>query len=162
MEGIPGFFPASTRILNVCLRKRDFPDADGFQGLAWRRLIRGFEQLLQARDSLGLIMADYNSDPTIKKVLREMRSQYPMGPPTYEEDGVVFPRIERVVEDVIFRDSRESRFIQAADAIAHCLYRQEFPKSSLKKYNVDRFFGYLQPALYLEMNPNDPQGIVRS
>ncbi len=162
VRSFPGCFPEQTRILNVCLRKSDFPKVDNFQELAWRRLIRGFEKHLISRNRMGMIMADHNSDPTIGRVLREMRTNYPLEAPYYHEAGRRYPRVWRVVEDIVFRDSKSSGFIQAADAIAHCLYRKEFPKASLKKYNVDRFFDYLEPFLYLDMNPDDPHGIVRS
>lgn len=159
---MPGMLSQRTRILNVCLRKSDFPEIENFQRMAWSRLIRGYEKYLSEKDSYGIILSDQNTDPTIQWVLEKMRPCYPKDAPYYYEDGQKYPQINRIAEDVGFRNSCHSLFIQAADAVAHCLYRREFPKTSLKKYNVDRFFGDLKELLYLNMNPEDPDGIVRN
>ena len=68
---------------------------------------------------------------------------------------------DNIIEDSFMRNSKNSYFIQTVDAIAHCLYRREKPRSSLKKYGVDTFFNYIEPILLKEASKNDDYGIVR-
>ena len=66
-----------------------------------------------------------------------------------------------IVEDVFMKQSEHSYFIQAADVVAHLLYRYEYPKSALKKYSVDKFFLNLDSILLKEACRIDNLGIVR-
>ena len=59
------------------------------------------------------------------------------------------------------KHSDHSYFIQIADIIVHLLYRAELPKSSLKKFNVDRLFYNFTPILLKEASKSDSLGIVR-
>ncbi len=65
-----------------------------------------------------------------------------------------------IIEDPFFRDSKHSYFIQAVDTITHVLYRKEYPKGSLKKYNVHKYFNLLESILLREASSNDELGVV--
>ena len=45
--------------------------------------------------------------------------------------------IDNIIEDALSRSSHHSYFIQTVDVVAHLLYRKEFPKGSLKKFNLE-------------------------
>jgi len=68
---------------------------------------------------------------------------------------------DSIIEDVFFRNSLNSYFIQSVDIIAHILYRREYPKGSLRKRGVETFFNRLEPILLKIAASNDPMGIVR-
>jgi hypothetical protein len=71
-------------------------------------------------------------------------------------------RSGNILEDPFSRSSHHSYFIQTTDVISHLLYRKEYPKGSLKKYNLDKVFELLEPILIKKASKNDPLGIVRN
>ena len=69
--------------------------------------------------------------------------------------------INRIVEDLIFKESQRSYFIQLADFCAFALLRQENPVPSRSKYGIDKAFATLEPILVREASTKDPLGIIR-
>jgi Protein of unknown function (DUF3800) len=69
--------------------------------------------------------------------------------------------LSRVVEDVFFKDSQQSYFVQVADFCAFSLLRREHPIPSRSKYGVDRAFDVLDPILVKRASGQDPLGIIR-
>ena len=70
---------------------------------------------------------------------------------------------DRILEDIVYRDSKESSFIQMADFCAYSLFRSEFPLPSKTKYGLDRAFELLHPLCVSAAYPGDPKklGIIR-
>ncbi len=155
---IPNIFNLSKNI-NICLDKTSFAADTNFKALAWSRLIQRYDTFLKKSASkIGIIVADGMEDLEVRGLLRKMRVYNPIpskfgGPPRQ------IPTTN-IIEDVFIRDSRHSYFIQAVDSIAHILYRREFPKSSLKKYGIDKSFLDLKNILLREASRDD-HGIVR-
>jgi hypothetical protein len=69
--------------------------------------------------------------------------------------------LDRIVEDLIFKDSQQSYFIQLADFCAYSLLRRERPVASKSKYGLDQAFELLSPIVVRACNPNDPHGVIR-
>ena len=150
----------SAKVINICLKKSDFPfDAD-IQTIAWRRLIERFDTFLK-RDvtDLGIIIADDTDGNKIMTLLRKMRVYNPILSHYTKEPRNV--PTDSIIEDIFQRGSHHSYFIQTVDVIAHILYRKEFPKGSLKKFGLEKLFDRLEPVLRKEASKNDPLGIVR-
>jgi hypothetical protein len=161
IKELPNIF-SSGKVINVCFDKKEHEELDSIKKTAWNRLIQRFDNYLKKVSSStqrGIIIADGQEDATIRKLLRKMRVYNPM-PSKY--GGFYQALTNNIIEDVFSRDSKHSYFIQAVDVIAHCLYRKEYPKGSLKKYNADRFFDEVEPLLLKEANAGDPLGIVRA
>ncbi len=168
---------AYAKVINICLDKEKIAKKDGdspdskihardidspdpkIKTLAWSRLIQRFDNFLKKADgSQGILVADGMEDTEIRALLRKMRV-YNWMPSHY---GKPYNRpVEHVIEDPFHRDSKHSYFTQAADVIAHSLYRMEYPKGSLQKFGLDRGFRYLEPILLKEASSGDPLGIVR-
>ena len=72
--------------------------------------------------------------------------------------------LKLVLEDLVYRDSRRSLFIQAADFCAFSLLRSEVPTPSLEKYGISKAFDVLQPLLLKQAFGKDPRklGIIRA
>ena len=95
----------------------------------------------------------------IRQLLRKMRIYNPV-PSKYNNDFYNCVT-DNIIEDPFLRDSRHSYLVQIADVISYVLFRHEYPKSSLKKYNIDKLFSILKPVLLTEAALNDEFGIVR-
>lgn len=157
-QQMPLMFPQA-KVINICLTKTDFPNGTNFMELAWKRLIQRYDNFLKkAADDKGIIVADDTNSDLIRNLMRKMRIYNPM--PTHY-GGTYQAPTDNILEDPFTRDSKHSYFIQAVDSIAHTLYRREFPKGSLKKFGVDRFFDHLKPMLLKDANRMDKDGIVR-
>lgn len=72
--------------------------------------------------------------------------------------------LERILEDVVYRDSRRSYFVQAADFCAFSLLRYEAPTPAITKLGLDRSFEILKRVLVTQAFASDPKklGIVRA
>ena len=69
--------------------------------------------------------------------------------------------IDRILEDIFFKDSAHSHFIQLADCTAYALLRKEKPLPSKSKYGIDKAFDILRPVTVKACNPADQDGIIR-
>lgn len=156
---IPDIFHNS-KILNICLDKTNQKSKQDIQELAWSRLIQRFDTYLSKTvNDKGIIISDtMNQESLIRSTIRKMRIYNPV--PSHYGSYYANP-IKNVIEDAFNRDSKHSYFIQTVDVIAQILYRKEYPKTSLKKYNVDKYFYKLEPILLTEASRNDEYGIVR-
>ncbi|MGI4863749.1 MAG: DUF3800 domain-containing protein [Janthinobacterium lividum] len=144
---LPSFFPTG-RILNVCFDKQQVVLAEGnYLELAWRRLLRGFDDFLRAQQQLGMVIADDTNEPALRLLFRAMRREK--------------QPITAILEDVVCRQSIHSYYVQAVDAIAFCLYQQEYGKGGTRKFDLHQLFKTLDALLLKEAAPLDPQGIIR-
>jgi hypothetical protein len=77
--------------------------------------------------------------------------------------GITTPgtRMGFVIEDPIFRVSRDSMFIHAADVVAFTLKEKEFAQGSRKKFNADRIFARKLGEICVKSAIADQEGIIR-
>lgn len=155
---MPSIFE-SGKIINIALNKKEFPANTNFAELAWTRMVQRFDTFLKKNgNAKGIIINDSTDSDLIKTLIRKMRVYNPV-PSNY--GGTRQLPTDNILEDPFSRDSRHSYFIQASDCVAHAFYRKEFPKGSLRKRGVEKFFDALLPILLKEAAPSDPFGIVR-
>jgi hypothetical protein len=71
--------------------------------------------------------------------------------------------LDHILEDIFFRDSANSYFIQLADFCAYALFRNEFPLASKKKYSLETSFEELHGICIPQCFSKDPKklGIIR-
>ena len=67
--------------------------------------------------------------------------------------------LSRIVEDIIYKDSASSYFIQAADFCAFALLRFKHPTERLSRYGIDQSFRLLERALVKNANRADSLGL---
>jgi hypothetical protein len=155
---IPNIF-ANGKVLNICLKKSAHPTINNFQELAWNRFLNRYDTFLHKAADSGIIICDESNENQLRNQLRKSRIYNPVpsqyGPVPYNAP------VQNIIEDITHRKSTLSYFIQTCDAIAHCLYRKEYPKGSLKKHSVERIFDALDPILLKAASRSDPMGIVR-
>lgn len=160
-QQIPTIFNKS-KVINVCLDKTQFGEKSVFE-IAWSRLIQRFDNHLKKDCKSKGIIADDTQSRVLMQLLRKMKVYNPI-PSRYNDNHQSYYNAptDSIIEDIFSRDSTHSYFIQSVDVIAHLLYRKEYPKGSLKKYQIEKQFDYLEPILLKKANKNDPQGIVRN
>jgi len=145
---IPKIF-SNAKILNICFDKAKHPGVHNYQDSAWKLFLYEYDIYLQKTVcDQGIIICDESNEHQLRNLLRKSRIQYPVP-------------LKNIIEDIVHRKSTLSYFIQTCDIIAHCLYRKEYPKSSLRKHQVESIFNTLEPVLLKEANKVDPLGIVR-
>lgn len=158
VESIPKALK-NARIINICFDKSKYPNIDNFQNIAWCRLLARYNSFLKksAKDH-GIIVCDESNEKSLRTLLRKSRMYNPT-PSLF--GGVYNPKIDLILEDIIHRKSYLSYFVQTADVVSHLLYRKEFPKTALKKFNIDLLFNTLEPILLKEASKSDKLGVVR-
>lgn len=155
-------FP-NMHVINVSLDKKTpksgpRPFAGDVEEACWGRLIERYNRFLQAQDSTGLIFADQTNEAKLRKLLRKMRAHHYV-PSAYGSKGLPAAST-RILEDPNMRVSSDSFFVQLADLVSHALYRKQYPKGSLRRFNVDRFFDHMDPRLVKAASRYNAQGIV--
>jgi hypothetical protein len=162
------------KILNACVPR-------ACEEMAFERLIQRLQVHMEKKNTLYLegpdagrqpdpdaqviVIVDQGKDYT--GIVRRMRrhnyiasrygSWYPSGAKAQN-----IP-ITRIVEDLVFRDSRQSALIQLADFCAFALLRFENPIASRTKYGLDKAFLRLERVLEKRAFGGDPRrlGIIR-
>lgn len=132
----------------------------------WQALLQRFDNTLShqnfpgpaAKVERGMIIVDGDQSGRLVKLVRRMR-HYNFVPSLYGEARNMPTR--SIVEDPIFRDSRHSMLIQAADVTAYFLLQQETPNSYMRKSGGKAYFRRLEPIFNRLAARNDPQGVVR-
>lgn len=160
ITGIPQALP-TVKVINICIDKTTI-SLNGFESyaeIAWNRLIQRYDRYLKLDvNDIGIIITDDTDEPLVRKLTRKMRVFNPV-PSKYK--GSYQAITDNIVEDPFLRNSKHSYMIQVADAIAHSLYRKEYPKGSLKKYRIHELFDKLEPVLLKKASGSDDLGIVR-
>lgn len=147
----------SVEILNAVFPK-------GHITIAFERLLNRLNRSLQSHDSYGFLISDEGSEPAYTKLVRRMAVYNPIpsrfgvwpGSQTYKN----IP-LDRFVEDIFFKKSSQSYFLQLVDFVAYALLRRERPVPSKTKYGIDQAFLALEPILNMKANQRDPYGIIR-
>lgn len=156
---IPIIFDTS-KVINICLKKEAHPLLTEFQTMAWSRIISRFDTFLKKNggNQKGIIISDDSNEVILRNLLRKMRVYNPI---KSHFSGVYNAPSDNIIEDIFYRQSHNSYFIQSVDSIAYLLYRKEYIKGSLKKYGLEYQFQKLEPILLKEASTSDPFGIVR-
>jgi len=155
---IPNIFDTA-KIINVSLVKADFTETGKIQEVAWQRLIQRYDTFLKkSSDNNGIIISDDTDSSVLMQLHRKMRVYNPI--PSHFGGSYNAPT-DSIIEDIFMRSSHHSYFIQTVDVVSHLLYRKEYPKGSLRKYNLEAQFDKLEPILLKEASRGDTMGIVR-
>lgn len=141
----------------------DLPNAQIFNAYGHKtQEERLFERLLNrihinmtAKESHALIISDEgkNYDFMLRR-LRRVNFVSFRGRPARNDP------LNRIVEDISYRDSARSYFIQAADFSAFSLLRFKHPTPNIEKYGLAQAFRILDRALVKNANYQDPLGII--
>jgi hypothetical protein len=132
--------------------------------LIFERLMNRININMQKSGSNSVIVMDEGKDYTslVRKmgVYNPIKSMFGGWP-----GGGMYKNIplDHILEDIIFRDSQKSYFIQLVDFCAYALFRSEHPLASKQKYNLDKAFQELHSICIPACFSGDPKklGIIR-
>lgn len=129
---------------------------------AFEYMMNRIQKNMAVASSECIILSDEGKN--YDKLLRKMRvynhipsrlGQWETGKPS---KNIV---TDRILEDIVYRDSRKSYFIQAADFCAYALLRHESHLPSKNAYGLHLSFKLLIPILVRQANAKDSLGIIR-
>jgi Protein of unknown function (DUF3800) len=132
--------------------------------MIFERLLNRINSTMKSWGSKALVISDEGKDYT--SLVRRMGVYNPI-PSRYGRwpDGNPTKNIPltHIVEDLVFRDSETSQFIQMSDFCAYALFRSERPLESRSRYGLDASFSLLTEICTPECFSGDPKklGIIR-
>jgi hypothetical protein len=156
-------------VINIIIDKTNKPPSFDVFGTAWNTLIQRFENTLSHHnfpgpgysDERGQIFSDHTDDKKLVKILRRMRRYNPIPHQQIYGSGYRNLPFRYIIEDISFRDSEDSYFIQAIDLAAFLLYQRFTPSKYFRMNSGQNYFNRLRPILCLVASSTDPDGIVR-
>jgi hypothetical protein len=146
---------------------RLFNAKDALRHETWlfERLLNRIQRTMVAWNETALIISDKGKEGQYTKLLRKMSVHNPIPSMfgVWRDTGKLTKNIttDRIIEDIIFKDSAKSFFVQIADFCAFSLLRKEAQLPSRNKYGIHLGFDRLDKILVKEASRKDPQGIIR-
>lgn len=135
------------------------------EALLIERLLNRIQANMTAAGSRAIIISDEGK--TYDAILRRQR-RFNYIPSRYDvwETGSPSKNIpvDLILEDLVYRDSRRSYFIQAADFCAYALMRREVPTPATTRLGITESFSILEPICVRKAFYKDPArlGIIRA
>lgn len=131
----------------------------------FERLMNRINRTLETWKERAVLISDEGKEEFFNRLRRRMAVYNPI-PSKYgrwqgTDEATKNIPIHRILEDIFFKDSAHSHFIQLADCVAYALLRREKPVPSKSKYGIDQAFDILKPITIKVTNPSDPDGIIR-
>ena len=145
------------RIFNICLVHN--------QNWAFERLLNRINRTMKAWDSQCILFCDEGNEGEYTRLVRKMAVHNPIPSRfgAWKDTGSTTRNIptDRILEDLFFKNSEKSYFIQMADFCAYALLRREKHLASKNKYGIHKAFDELTDVVVKPANPNDPMGVIR-
>lgn len=154
-------------IFSVVVNKQNRTD-DIFE-LAWNALTMRFENTIRYNnfsgprnpDDRGIILSDNTEGEKLRKLIRKMRhfNVIPNRKDIYS-DGSRNVKLEYVIEDPIFRDSKNSFLHQMNDVLAYCVRQRYEPNAYMRKKGGTNFYKRLDNVVVKKVSSKNDFGIV--
>lgn len=154
-------------VFSVVIDKQGRTD-DIFE-LAWNTLTMRFENTIrhnnftgpQNPDDRGMILSDNTEGEKLRKLIRKMR-HFNTIPNTreYYQGGYRNMKLEYLIEDPVFRDSKHSFIHQMNDVIAYCVRQKYEPNTYMKKKGGHNYYKRLKDVVTKEVSRSNNLGIV--
>ena len=142
-----------------------FRQGEGEKLALLERLLNRIHKAVENWGSQAILIFDEGDNRLVTRLIRKMgvynpiRSQYGRWPDGKEYRN--FPLVS-LLEDPVFRVSKNSYFIQVVDFCAYALFQKEKPTPSRMKFRLDQAFEErLSGVCLTAANPGDKHGIIR-
>lgn len=154
-------------LLTVIVKKHGCTSSKEIFELAWTNLIQRFENTLKNKNfngqkndvDTGIIIADNTDVDAIRKIYRKMHVINYV-PSKFSGSRPRNIPIQFVIEDPVFRDSKQSYFIQLADITAYFSMQYLSPNKFVKRQGAKKYFERLEPVMIKQASPADQFGRV--
>lgn len=144
------------RIFNVC--------SPHSNQQAFERLLTRIDRTLDTWKSRAVVICDEGDQAGYTRLARRMHAHNPI-PSKFGAwpDGKPAKNIpiDRILDDLVFKDSRKSYFVQLADFCAYALLQKEDPLPARAKYGLDQAYTRIAPVYVKETSTKDEYGIIR-
>ena len=140
------------KLFNAIAAKRD-------EYTLFERVLNRINRTMQAWDSHALLISDEGKD--YNRLVRKMGVYNPI--PSQFGGRPRNITLDRIVDEILYKRSQDSHFIQMADFCAYALLRSEVPLASKNALGLDRSFDRLTPLCQVQCYRADPRqlGIIR-
>ena len=154
------------RVLNVCLDVARWGTPNRTHEICVERLANRVQATMKAEKSYAVIVFDEGRQYEITRLTRKMSvfNYIPSRFGTWQDTGDSHKniRVDRLIEDPVFKPSHASYFLQLADFAAFSLLKQETTATPFAtRWGYNTLFPILRPVLFLRAAGPDPMGIVR-
>jgi hypothetical protein len=156
------FLAGITMLPGIQLINAAVPKGDDVRAFEW--MLNRINRNMRDAESNAIIISDEGK--SYDKLLRRMRrhNYIPSRIGRWETGSMSKNiRISRVIEDLVYRDSARSLFIQAADCCVYALLRSENPLASKTALGLDQSLMILEPIMVKHAFAKCPKklGIIR-
>ena len=155
-------------IINVSLETASYSDSNAAHSAALERIFNRVHTNVSrlSPSSHALLIFDTGKERQITALARKL-SVFNHIPSQFDrwQDGSRTRNIvtDRIVEDPVFRDSKQSYFLQLVDFAAFALLKHEVaPTEFIARWNYHELFTLLEPVLCRAATYRNPLGIVRN
>lgn len=152
-------------LLNVCLEVPRWGSTNKAHAIAVERLANRVQTMMRATGSHAIVVFDEGKEAEIRKTVRRMNVFNPI-PSAYGswDGGAGYKNIvlDRFIEDVWFKESKRSYFLQLVDFAAWALLKAEVPTTPfITKFGYETMHAHLHQICFRPASRRDPLGIVR-
>lgn len=153
----------NVKVFSICikkdnLQKRDFNVLEFAWTLLSTRIHYTINRLnvITKRNDKVILIPDDSQNMRIRKLLRKLRVFNPVGTGTKRENV----KLESIIEDPKFSESRHSYFLQMCDMIAYCAVAKNIKIQKFKPYNFGSFYQKLDGNLEKPVSKDNSEAIV--
>jgi hypothetical protein len=128
--------------------------------MLFERLVNRIQVFLERAGSRAILISDEGK--SFDSLLRRMRRHNYIASMFGDwGDGAAARNIPvlLILEDLVYRNSQRSYFVQAADFCAFALLRSEVPTARLTRYGIENSFSILEPICIRQAFRKDPRGL---
>jgi hypothetical protein len=147
-------------VVNKQKARRKYPGRPP-DDLAWERVLQRLERFAHYRDEEILIIHDEGNALAVRTRARKARRAGSAG--SMLGTGLLSRPFERLVDDPVSRNSKQSYFLQLADLAAYAAFRRHYPPPKRETQIVPRkMWDELGSAALIEVNKysGGPAGLV--
>src|ERR1039457_319492 len=155
-------------IINVALDIANYRDSNAAHLAVIDRLFNRIQTNVTrcTPQSHAIVIFDTGKERQITKLARQLAvfnyipSQFDRWENGHRARNIV---TDRIIEDPVFRDSRDSYFLQLVDFVAFVLLKKEVPPTEfITRWGYHELFPLLDAVLCKAAHPRDRYGIVRN
>jgi hypothetical protein len=137
------------KVFSVVVDKRN--KKEDIFNLAWKEILHQFEEQIANKtipnfnsQDKGMILSDNTEGEKLRKLVRQMRHEGYTRNISVEFEEIQSQKLEYIIEDPIFRDSKISLLHQMNDVIAYCVRQKYETNAYMKKKGGHNYWRRLE------------------